>query len=86
MTDEHQCIRCTDDVGRPQPPDAVSLSRLGGDEFAIVLKGLNSSEDAAHVARRILETLRAPLSVDGQRLDVTASLGIALYPNDGPDP
>ncbi len=81
-----QCIRCTDSVGRPQPPDAVSLSRLGGDEFAIVLNGLKSSEDAAHVARRILETLRAPLSVDGQRLDVTASLGIALSPNDGRDP
>jgi diguanylate cyclase (GGDEF)-like protein len=79
-------VRSTDYAGRAQPPDATSLSRLGGDEFAVVLKQLGSSEDASHVSRRILEELRAPLVVEGQRLDLTGSIGIALYPEDGGDP
>ena len=78
-----ECVRCSDYVGRAQPPDAASLSRLGGDEFAVLLKGLISAEDASHVARRILDALRAPFLVEGQRLDLTATLGIALYPADG---
>ncbi len=81
-----QRLRCTDSVGRPQRADAVELSRLGGDEFAIVLKGMDSSDGATQVARRILETLREPLTVDGRLLELTASIGIALYPDDGRDP
>lgn len=79
-------VRCTDYIGKTQRPDAASLSRLGGDEFAVVLKQLGSSEDASHVARRILEGLRAPLIVEERRLDLTGSVGIALFPEDGQDP
>lgn len=78
-----ECIRCTDYIGSVPPPDATSLSRLGGDEFAVLLQGLNSAEDASHVSRRIMESLRAPFIVEGQRLDLTATLGITLYPDDG---
>ena len=81
-----QSVRSTDHVGRPGLPAAASVSRLGGDEFSVVLSELTSSEDAAHVAHRILETLRAPFALEGHRLDVTASIGIALFPSDGSDP
>ncbi len=81
-----QSVRSTDQVGRPGLPTAASVSRLGGDEFSVVLSELTSSEDVAHVAHRILETLRAPFALEGHRLDVTASLGIALFPSDGSDP
>ena len=78
-----ECIRCTDYIGSVSSPDATTLSRLGGDEFAVLLQGLNSAEDASHVSRRIMKALRAPFLVDGQRLDLTATLGITLYPDDG---
>jgi diguanylate cyclase (GGDEF)-like protein/PAS domain S-box-containing protein len=80
-----ECVRLTDYVGRPQPPNATSLSRLGGDEFAVLLKGLHSAKEASHVARRILEALRAPFWLDGERVDLSGTLGIALYPSDGND-
>jgi diguanylate cyclase (GGDEF)-like protein len=79
-------VRSTDPVGRPGLSSAASVSRLGGDEFSIVLSEVTSSEEAAHVARRILETLRAPFVLEDHRLDVTASIGIALFPSDGSDP
>ncbi|MCH7866070.1 MAG: EAL domain-containing protein [Myxococcales bacterium] len=80
-----ECVRYTDYISRAQPADATSLSRVGGDEFAILLNGLSSSEDAAHVSQRIMDELRVPFTVDGQRLDLTVTLGIALYPADGSD-
>jgi diguanylate cyclase (GGDEF)-like protein len=57
------------------------LARLGGDEFAILQQGKESSrEDAAGLANRILEIMAQPYDLDGQRLYVTASVGIALAP------
>lgn len=58
------------------------VARLGADQFALVMR--NADRDgAAACARRILETLREPMLLDGQRLDIEASLGIAVYPPDG---
>lgn len=79
-------VRGTDYVGRPDAPDSESVSRLGGDEFTIVLPQTTSSETAVQVARRILETVRAPFTLEGHRIDLTASIGIAHFPNDGSDP
>ncbi|PZQ25535.1 MAG: hypothetical protein DI562_16300 [Stenotrophomonas acidaminiphila] len=60
-----------------------TLSRLGGDEFVLVLAATDP-EGAAMVAQRILDTVSATaLSVHGVELNVTASIGIALYPSDG---
>ena len=59
------------------------LARLGGDEFVLLLPDLHEAEEAAVTARRILETLsESPVS----EFTVTASIGIALFPNDGEDP
>jgi diguanylate cyclase (GGDEF)-like protein/PAS domain S-box-containing protein len=60
-----------------------TVSRLGGDEFTLLLPGIGRAVDAAKVAEKILETLREPIRVEGHDLFVTASIGIALYPEDG---
>jgi PAS domain S-box-containing protein len=65
--------------------DTLPISRVGGDEFAVVLTVIRSSEDAAHVARRILEAMRRPFLLSGQELVMSASIGIAVHPGDGED-
>ena len=61
-----------------------TLARLWGDEFALLLADVDCTAAARH-AERILAALRAPMMVDGQRLDIDASLGIVMYPCDGDD-
>ena len=62
------------------------VSRIGGDEFTVVLGGLEAAEDAAMVARKILHALRHPFSLkDEMRVIVSASIGIASYPDCGDD-
>jgi diguanylate cyclase (GGDEF)-like protein len=61
------------------------VSRLGGDEFAIWLCDIDTDGRAQLVAHQILETLRAPVNLDGINLEIDASLGIALYPAHGTD-
>jgi diguanylate cyclase (GGDEF)-like protein len=56
------------------------MARLGGDEFGIVLPGLPDDSAAVRIAERLLEELEHPLSVEGLALDVSSSIGIALYP------
>jgi diguanylate cyclase (GGDEF)-like protein/PAS domain S-box-containing protein len=69
-------------VGCVRQSDTVS--RLGGDEFVIVI-GETSTEGAAGVARKILDTLSNPFNIDTHALTVTPSIGISLYPQDGSD-
>ncbi|PKO90226.1 MAG: hypothetical protein CVU16_10745 [Betaproteobacteria bacterium HGW-Betaproteobacteria-10] len=58
------------------------VARLGGDEFALLLDGADKARATAQAAA-ILGELRQPMLLDGQRLDIDASLGIAFYPDDG---
>lgn len=60
-----------------------SLCRFGGDEFTIILSQISKPEVTVFVAQRILDALAQPFRVDGHELFVTASLGIAIYPQDG---
>jgi diguanylate cyclase (GGDEF)-like protein/PAS domain S-box-containing protein len=60
-----------------------TLARLGGDEFTILLPDLSDPEDAALISQKVIDELRRPLTVGGQEVRATASIGIALYPNDG---
>jgi len=62
-----------------------TVARLGGDEFAIVLTSALDANAVAMTARRILNTLQKPFVVEGQVLEVGASIGIALYPQHGGD-
>jgi len=60
-----------------------TLGRLGGDEFILVLEALRDQEDAAMVARELLQLLERPFEIDGSEVWVQASIGISLYPEDG---
>jgi diguanylate cyclase (GGDEF)-like protein/PAS domain S-box-containing protein len=66
--------------------DDDTVARLGGDEFTIILSELRHPEDAVSVAQKILATVQEPLTIGGMPIVVSASIGIALYPNDGLDP
>jgi diguanylate cyclase (GGDEF)-like protein len=56
------------------------MARLGGDEFGIVLPELPTDDVAMRIADRLLEELETPVSVEGLALDVSGSVGIALFP------
>jgi diguanylate cyclase (GGDEF)-like protein/PAS domain S-box-containing protein len=59
-----------------------SVARLGSDEFAVILRELNRNESGALVAQRILEVLNKPFALAGKEFYLTASIGLALYPDD----
>lgn len=61
-----------------------TLSRQGGDEFVIVLPSVKA-DGIAHVAKKVLQAIEQPISVQEHELIITASIGIALYPDDGVD-
>jgi diguanylate cyclase len=63
--------------------DIDTVARIGGDEFVIVVSPHAPREEAAAVAERLKEALRTPLAISGVDIHVTASVGIALYPQDG---
>ncbi|MGE0383775.1 MAG: diguanylate cyclase [Gammaproteobacteria bacterium] len=64
---------------------ADTAARLGGDEFVVVLADLQSNDDAALLAGRLLEALATPFEIDGRSVPVSASIGIGVYPDDGTD-
>ncbi|MCW8822417.1 MAG: EAL domain-containing protein, partial [Sulfurovum sp.] len=64
--------------------DEDTLARLGGDEFILLLPESNVDE-AQKVAQKLLYAIQAPFSIEQYELNITASIGIALYPTDGLD-
>ncbi len=62
-----------------------TVSRLGGDEFIALLSELQHSEDAAITARRMLKAVTTIRSIGDHALDVSASIGVSIYPDDGRD-
>jgi len=69
-----QCVRIRD-----------SIARLGGDEFGVIVVDRDCQRRAHIVADRIRETLRAPFGLKGNDITVSASVGIALHPDDALD-
>lgn len=67
-----QCIRESD-----------TAARIGGDEFVVLLPGIPSAQDTERVADKIRAAIDHPFEFDGHSLKVSASMGIALYPDDG---
>ena len=55
-----------------------TLARLGGDEFGVLVSNVTGVSGALHVAERVQELLNLPFAVDGRRLEIGASIGIAL--------
>ncbi len=62
-----------------------TAARLGGDEFAMLLLDQTDETSTARVAEQILQTLSGHLHIEEREIFITGSIGIALYPQDGPD-
>ncbi len=60
-----------------------TISRFGGDEFALLLPDIVAKRDAVAVVRRVVRRIRNPFIVDGNELNASASIGVALYPEAG---
>ena len=80
------CLREDDEVYRF---DFEEIFRLGGDEFTILLPFISKPEDAAIVARRVIDTLTQPYNIEGweaiKNIRMGVSIGIAVIPRDGRD-
>ena len=63
-----------------------TVARLGGDEFAILVETLNTDIRLSLIAEKIIEAVAMPVELDGHTALVTASIGIAMYPDDGDNP
>lgn len=63
-----------------------TVARLGGDEFVILISGAESPQSAAMVAQRLIESLKAPVIIEGEALTLSASIGISYYPDHGETP
>ncbi|QYZ65878.1 MAG: EAL domain-containing protein [Gammaproteobacteria bacterium (ex Lamellibrachia satsuma)] len=59
------------------------IARIGGDEFTLVIENLHRPEDAAKVAQNLLNTFSAPFPLKGYELEISASIGISIFPDDG---
>ena len=68
------CLRAGDTVGR-----------FGGDEFVLLLNGTGRAGDAAPVLERVREAVLRSVSLNGQEVQVSCSIGVAVYPGDGVD-
>ena len=68
------CVRASDTVGR-----------IGGDEFVIFLRGVEDRKAAGLTAGKIREALELPFEIAGKRIGISASIGIAIFPDDSED-
>jgi len=65
--------------------DSDLVARLGGDEFVVLLDGTVDAAALAHVARKALAAIAEPVLIESRSYQVTGSIGISLYPDDGAD-
>lgn len=62
-----------------------TVARFGGDEFVVILHGFSSDDEPPHFAKRFLDVLAKPITLEGVEVLNSASIGIAVYPMDGKD-
>jgi diguanylate cyclase (GGDEF)-like protein len=80
-----QVTREYDTVARGDDARRVTVGRLGGDEFLLAITDLAAPGDAERVARRILEALHEPIRTKDGEIQVSASIGMSIAPQDGSD-
>ncbi len=64
---------------------ADTLARLGGDEFVLVLNEISGPRDAETVASKVLASMADPVELSGLDVQISASIGISIFPEDGVD-
>jgi diguanylate cyclase (GGDEF)-like protein/PAS domain S-box-containing protein len=69
-----QCVRAGD-----------TAARLGGDEFVLIFSSLTSANECERAVTRVLNTLSTPIHISGHNLQLSASIGVTLFPHDGAD-
>jgi len=79
----HDSVRSSDLAARDVGEMDTSLARLGGDEFTVMLSGLQGIKHVELIAQRILDRITEPMMLSGNRVCVSASIGIAIFPEDG---
>lgn len=62
-----------------------TIARVAGDEFVILMPEVRDADDASGIAQKLLSIVRNPFQFDGRTVQITASVGIAMYPADGED-
>ena len=72
-------------TGLDPAPGSSTIARLGGDEFIVMLSDVAGVADASTVARRLVAALHEPVTILGNELFISGSVGVAMYPNDGTD-
>jgi diguanylate cyclase (GGDEF)-like protein/PAS domain S-box-containing protein len=77
------CLKHLADLLRQRLRAADTVARSGGEEFTVLLGGLAAAEDAARVVQSLVHAIRQPFEIEGYHLEISASLGIAIYPDDG---
>lgn len=70
---------------KQQVRDNDTIARLGGDEFVIIIEDLNTTEDAANLAQKIIESLSKPFQLKDHTLHLGCSVGISVYPDNADD-
>lgn len=65
--------------------ESDTISRQGGDEFVLILNKLESAENCVPAVQKILSRLQDPIQADGHEIFTSASIGLAVYPEDGTD-
>jgi predicted signal transduction protein with EAL and GGDEF domain/PAS domain-containing protein len=82
-------LRRSDMVSRLDGREGASapevIARLGGDEFVVLMEEITDVAHVGHVARKLLSALVAPCQLEGHPVHITASIGAAIYPQDGLD-
>ena len=64
---------------------ADTVGRIGGDEFVVLMAQLSDSDSILALAEKLRAVLRRPLLVDGHEMNISCSIGVAVYPEDGDD-
>ncbi|WP_165840127.1 sensor domain-containing diguanylate cyclase [Motiliproteus coralliicola] len=83
-----RCLRAYDTVGHTGFEEAADttgalVGRVGGDEFTVAIDELTGQQDLERVVQRLLEQIEQPLVLARQQVAVTASIGVAIFPEDG---